>query len=405
MDLPRSFQGVPALSPDTVPAAVRAVVARLDRPVAAYLYDLAAVRTRAVSLRSALPDWAEIFYAVKANGFPPVVAALSDVVDGFEIASAHEATLVADHARRVLVSGPAKNPVLLKAVVATVGKSVTVNVESVLELHRLSHAATEAGLTIPVALRVNPDLAPLASPDAVGLTMGGVASPFGIPEDMVPDAIELATTLPGLDLVGFHVHAMSGNLDADAHASYVDWFLRWSVSQGVDLRSVDVGGGLGYPFEGVAEFDLDRFGALLSELDPPDGVTVMLEPGRWLAAPIGWYAVEVVDLKSSHGVTYAVVRGGINHFQLPTSWDIRHNFAVVPLDDWPSAMPRPGVRNCMITVSGELCTPEDVLARDVLVAEIRAGDVLVFPNAGAYGYEFAMHEFLGHPPAQRVGLP
>jgi diaminopimelate decarboxylase len=54
-----------------------------------------------------------------------------------------------------------------------------------------------------------------------------------------------------------------------------------------------------------------------------------------------------------------------------------------------------------VTVVGELCTPEDTLARDMKVERIRAGDVVIFPMAGSYGYEFAMPAFLGHPPATR----
>jgi 2-[(L-alanin-3-ylcarbamoyl)methyl]-2-hydroxybutanedioate decarboxylase len=109
-------------------------------------------------------------------------------------------------------------------------------------------------------------------------------------------------------------------------------------------------------------------------------------------------------VKRSYGETFVVVRGGINHFQLPTSWEIRHNFAVLPIDEWPYGLPRPSAEDITVTVAGELCTPEDVLARGVTVGSVRAGDVLVFPNAGSYGFEFAMPAFLSHPPAWRTAL-
>ena len=66
---------------------------------------------------------------------------------------------------------------------------------------------------------------------------------------------------------------------------------------------------------------------------------------------------------------------------------------------------RPEVCDLPVTVVGELCTPEDTLARDVKVGRLRVGDVVVFPMAGSYGYEFAMPEFLGHPRAERHLLP
>jgi diaminopimelate decarboxylase len=254
---------------------------------------------------------------------------------------------------------------------------------------------------LPVTLRVNPERVPVRG----SLVMGGAPSPFGLPEPRVPETVAAARALPELDLLGFHVHAVSGNTDAEAHAAYVLWCLEWAREtaerHGVELRVVDVGGGLGVPFEeGDTEFDLAVLGKALSALPDP-GVEVVFEPGRWIAAPTGWYATRVTDVKSAYGEHFAVVRGGINQFQLPTSWEIRHNFAVLANEDWHADLPRPEAAGVSVTVSGELCTPEDVLARDVRVGSLRAGDVLVFPNAGAYGHEFAMPAFLAHPGAPR----
>ncbi|MCZ7430674.1 hypothetical protein [Streptomyces sp. WMMC1477] len=139
----------------------------------------------------------------------------------------------------------------------------------------------------------------------------------------------------------------------------------------------------------------------MADTPPPAGARVILEPGRYLAADCGWYAAEVTDLKNSYGHWFAMLRGGINHFQLPTSWGIVHNITVLPVDTWPAGLPRPTAENASLTVVGELCTPEDTLLRDVRVDRIRAGDLVVFPNSGSYGWEFAMPNFLGHPAAER----
>ncbi|WP_116246576.1 alanine racemase [Nocardiopsis sp. FIRDI 009] len=415
MEPPRSFENAPALPVDRIPERVReAAHALAADPGSGYVYDPSLAADRARTLRASLPAWARVYFAAKSNGFPPVLAHLAEAVDGFEAASLYEARacLAALDGRgdgprpgRIAVSGPGKTPELLSGLArlrAREGADVVVNAESELELHRISAAAREAGTVMPVTLRVNPERVPVSG----ALVMGGTPGPFGVPEPLVPSALRTAALLPGLDLVGFHVHAVSGNTDAAAHAAYVRWCLEWARSTArahdVDLRVVDVGGGLGVPFEeGDASFDLAAFGAALAELGDP-GVEVVFEPGRWIAAPTGWYVARVTDVKSSYGGHFAVVRGGINHFQLPTSWEIRHNFAVLPGRAWPSALPRPGVADVPVTVSGELCTPEDVLARDVRVASVRAGDVLVFPNAGAYGHEFAMPAFLAHPGAPRV---
>jgi diaminopimelate decarboxylase len=221
----------------------------------------------------------------------------------------------------------------------------------------------------------------------------------------VPAALDLAAALPGLDVVGVHVHAVCGNRDATAHVAYVAWCLEWATARArahrLDLRWVDVGGGLGVAYGGGEPLDLDVLADGLDGLRPPAGVEVAFEPGRWLAADCGWYAAEVVDVKQSYGTSYVVVRGGIAGFALPATEDFPFPLAVLPVDDWPPGLPRPELRDALVTVAGELCTPEDVLARDVAVQRVRAGDLVVLPQAGAYGWEFALQPFLGHPPATR----
>ena len=409
MDYPPSASGAPAHEAGALPMAVRTAIAALERPASAYLYDPAVAAAQAASLRSALPPWMEVLYAVKANSFPPVVDALAAVVDGFEVASAaeaHQACHAAARASRTfraVASGPGKNKTLLRSLLEAGVE--TVNVESRLELERVGAIGRERGVPVPVALRVNPAHVEVSG----ALAMGGRATPFGIPEEDVPTVLEQAQHDPGVDVVGFHVHAVSGNLDAAAHVDYVRWCLDWStvtaVAHGVELRLVDAGGGLGVAFGGGPAFDVDVFAQGVHALRPPDGCRLAIEPGRWLVGDCGWYVAEVVDVKRARGTWFAVVRGGINHFMLPASWDIIHRFAVVAVDgDWDDSIHRPEVAGDVVTVVGELCTPEDVLARDVCVDRLRAGDVLVFPQAGSYGWEFALDRFLQHPVAPRIVL-
>jgi 2-[(L-alanin-3-ylcarbamoyl)methyl]-2-hydroxybutanedioate decarboxylase len=418
VDLPPSAAGRPALTAADLPSAVRdhllARASEQAEPVSGYLYDAAVAVQRATELRAALPDWARVCYAVKANSYPPLLHALAPYVDGFEVASAAEATLarqagtatgvgagVGADGTLMVAAGPAKTGRLLHQLVEH-GVNL-VNVESVLELHRLQAVAKRLGRRVDVALRVNPRAVTVTG----ALTMGGAATQFGIPEAEVPDVLRLAATLPGIRVVGFHVHVVGNNLDAAAHAAYVGWCLDWSrrtaAGHGLDLHLVDVGGGLGVPFGGEDPFDVERFGKLLADLTPP-GCQVVFEPGRYLVTDAGWYAAEVVDIKHAYGTWFVVLRGGINHFQLPTSWEITHRFAVLPVPRWPHSYPRPEVRDRPVTVVGELCTTEDTLARDVTVTVARAGDLVVFPMAGSYGWEFAMPAFLGHPPATRSVL-
>jgi diaminopimelate decarboxylase len=396
-----------ALPATAVPERVRAHLGRAAAPVSGYVYDLDVAAARARELRAVLPAWAVLLFAVKANSHPAVLQAMASPggVDGFEVASAAEARgagevlRTADRPVRLAAAGPAKTTPLLHALLEA-GTEV-VHVESPLELARLSRVAVERGATVPVGVRVNPARVAVTGT----LAMGGRPSPFGIAEDDVADVLALARRLPGLDVVGFHVHAVCGNRDARAHAAYVRWCLDWSTRTAaehhVDLRWVDVGGGLGVSYDGTDPLDLDLLGNQLAALRPPSGVEVAFEPGRWLAADCGWYAAEVADVKRSGGRTYVVLRGGIGSFALPGTEDFPFPVAVLPVEDWPGGLARPEAVAERVDVVGELCTPEDVLVRDVVVDRVRAGDLAVFPKAGAYGWEFSLQPFLGHPPATR----
>lgn len=416
VELPPSAAPRSALPAENLPEAVRArlleLVAVRTEPVATYLYDGEVAAARARQLRAALPEWAEVYYAVKANSYPGVLSALAPHVDGFEVASTSELALVAPHvpARRgirgqpvpIVAAGPAKSVPLLSELVRV--QVASINVESPLELHRVSRLAVEQGTVARVALRVNPDGIAVTG----SLRMGGEPSQFGVAEPDLPEVLALAARLPGLELLGFHIHAASNNLDAASYADYVRWCVRWAVRTArkydVQLRQIDVGGGIGVNFEGEEPFDTALFGEAVAAAEPPEGARVILEPGRFLVADCGWYAAEVTDVKSSYGQSYAMLRGGINHFQLPTSWDIVHNAAVLPVDRWEEGCPRPEATHTPVTVVGELCTPEDTLLREVRMTRVRAGDLVVFPYAGSYGWEFAMPHFLGHPPAERMML-
>ncbi|GLZ79194.1 staphyloferrin B biosynthesis decarboxylase SbnH [Actinorhabdospora filicis] len=384
----------------SVPERVLASLAGAARPVCAYVYDLDAFAARVAATRAALPSGATLLYAMKANPHPGVVATAARHCDGLEVASGGElAAALEAGARQIVFGGPAKTDAELAAAV-TAGVPLTVNVESVHEARRLDRLARAHGRVQPVAIRVNRRAAvPHGSHK-----MTGTPTPFGIGVADLGPAIDLVRSLPGLELTGWHLHAMSNNLDADAHADFVvgaTRFARWAVRRfGAAVRTVNVGGGIGVDPAGRSDFDLARFAARMRRVD---GRGLVFEPGRYLAGEAGWYAAEVLDVKRNHGRTFAVVRGGTHHFRLPAAWGYSHPAHVVPVEAWPYDWPRPEASSTTVDVTGELCTPRDVLARDLPVERVRAGDVLVFARTGAYGWAISHHDFLSHPhPEMRV---
>ncbi|MGH3833920.1 MAG: type III PLP-dependent enzyme, partial [Pseudonocardiaceae bacterium] len=376
-------------------------------PVCAYVYDLDALLERIEAVRAALPGRCELYYAVKANSHPTVLSTLARHVSGFEVASLGEIDKArAAGASRLAFSGPAKTDAEITAALrAGLG---LLNVESLHELRRVGLIGARLGVRVPVALRVNRRSGGLAGE----LRMAGTATQFGIDETLLAPAVELARSLAAVRLRGFHLHAASNNLDAAAHAHFVAdsvaWCVRAADRHRIDLDVIDVGGGIGVAYTGGAGFDLPHFAAGLGEALSrlPPGVRLIFELGRFLVAEAGWYAAEVLDLKCTHGRHFAVLRGGTHHFRLPAAWGYSHPFAVLSIEAWRYPFARPQVRAVCVDVAGELCTPRDVLARGVWVQRLRVGDILVFPLAGAYGWEISHHDFLSHPhPTQLVLAP
>jgi len=387
-----------------IPAEVLAAIGESTRPVCVYVYDLDAFGARIAATRAALPPGTRLMYAMKANPFPAVVAKAAHECDGIEVASGGELALaLAMGAHSIVFGGPAKTDQELAAAVdASRRIPLTVNVESVHEARRLDLLARAAGLVVTVALRVNRRA---AVPDGTH-KMTGTPTPFGVDVTELPAAVEVVRGLRGLDLHGWHLHAMSNNLDADAHADFVTGslrFARWARRRlGVEARTLNIGGGIGLDPTGEREFDLDRFAARARRLGR-GGPQLVAEPGRYLIGEAGWYAAEVLDVKRNHGRTFAVLRGGTHHLRLPAAWGYSHPAEVLAVDGWDYPWPRPEAADTVVDVTGELCTPRDVLSRDLPVRRVRAGDVLVFGRVGAYGWSISHHDFLSHPhPEMRV---
>jgi diaminopimelate decarboxylase len=374
------------------PAVAARVAALRDDELPAYVYDLTALREHAAGVRAALPPDVECYYAAKANPAQPVLRALAPLLDGIEVASGGELAHVtaAVPAARLAFGGPAKSDAELTAALrAGVHR---VHVESVHELRRLGLLAARSRTTANVLLRVN---LPLAT-GQVALAMGGVPSQFGLDPADVPDCLDIIEGNPWLDWHGVHTHLASG-LAAAEHVTLAGEVVDWALP--LRPREVNIGGGMAVSYEDpAARYDWAAFGTGLRGILARAGdVRLRIEPGRALTAYCGWYVAPVVDVKRSHGAVFAVVRGGTHHLRTPVTKGHDQPFDVLPVPDWDLPWPRPGIAGEPVTVAGQLCTPKDVLARNVPVARLLAGDRVVFGMAGAYAWNISHLDFLMHP--------
>jgi len=364
-----------------------------DTPL--FVYDLSIVATRIARFRAAMPPGIDLHYAIKANPFTPLLAAMAPLVDGFDIASVGELAMALPHkpAPTISFAGPGKRD---DALAAAISAGITINLESAGEARRALDIAARDGVTPRLAIRVNPDLELRGS----GMRMGGRASPFGIDADHAA-AVARTVIAAGADWRGWHIFAGSQALDAGAiietQAATLDLADRLSEAVGVQPPLVNLGGGFGIPyFPGEQPVDIEAIGAALAErLRARDrsGTRHAIELGRWLVGEAGVYLTRIIDRKHSRGETFLVVDGGLHHQLAATG-----NLGTVVRRNYPVAIAL-GPVGAIETVSvvGPLCTPLDRLADKVSLPEAHVGALVAVFMAGAYGLTASPTAFLGHP--------
>lgn len=370
-----------------------------DTPL--FVYDMGLVRTAIGRLRLAMPDGLHLHYAMKANPFPPLLAKMAGLVDGFDIASGGELNRALEagmDAERISFAGPGKRDDELRAAILA---GVTINLESEGEAKRALAIGNASGVTPRLAVRVNPDFDLRGS----GMKMGGGAKPFGIDTGRAA-ALARQVIFAGADWRGWHIFAGSQALDTaaiiEAQAQTLALAARLSEEVGRTPPLVNIGGGFGVPyFPGDLPIDLRAIGLALEEALtlPPEILeesAFAIELGRYLVAEAGVYLTRVVDVKRSHGETFAVVDGGLHH-QLAASGNfgtvVRRNYPVAVANKY-GADPAPDP----VTIVGCLCTPLDRLADKVMLPPLEPGDVIAIFFAGAYGASASPSAFLGHAP-------
>jgi diaminopimelate decarboxylase len=395
----------------TVPAAVRELAERLGRDDAAlpaYIYDLDGLAAHAAGIRAAVGDQVELCYAVKANPDPAVLRAVARHADGLEVSSAGELrhAAAAVPGARLSFGGPGKTNAELAAAIRA--GTFRFHVESLHELRLLGAAALAAGRQVDILLRVNLPAADVPADvpagDGPSLVMGGQPAPFGMDLAVLGHCAAWLTAgsreAGQLRLRGIHAHLASGLAAPDLLSSalrVLEFARPWCAARGVRNPEFNLGGGMAVDYRRPqVMFDWASFGRGLAAAARP-GAALRVEPGRAVTAYCGWYVTRVLDVKRSHGRVFAVVAGGTHHLRTPAAKGHDQPFTVLPVAGWPHGWPRPAAAAEPVTIVGQLCTPKDVMARDVRLSRLRAADLVAFGLAGAYAWNISHHSFLMHP--------
>jgi diaminopimelate decarboxylase len=358
-----------------------------------YVYSAGVLRRQYGELEASMGGLASrvlICYALKANANPAIgrmlagLGAGADVVSGGELYLARKMGFAAE---KIVFAGVGKTTREMTEGLEAGIRSF--HVESVGELEALETVAAGMGKVAPMSVRVNPDV------DAGThrhITTGTRANKFGVSPEVALDMVRRAAGSAHLEAVGLHVHIGSQLQSVGPIVEATRRVLElWDVlaGEGIRLRELDIGGGLGIHYRPEDEPEgPEALAAGLRPLLEGREIELVIEPGRFLVGPAGALLTRVTYVKEAGDSRLVVVDAGMNDLLRPALYEAWH--PVWTVEEGPAG------EGEAVDVVGPVCESADVLAYDRRLGEVKPGDVLAMGQAGAYGFSMAS-QYNGRP--------
>ena len=344
-----------------------------------YVYSRAAIESAWRAYDQAFGAYPHrICYAVKANANLGVLALLARLGSGFDIVSQGEL-------ERVLAAGGDPSKVVFSGVGKTAGEMrraleagiACFNVESAEELARLNNVATDLGVQAPVSLRVNPDVDARTHPY---ISTGLKENKFGVAIAQAPELCRRARDLAHIEILGLDCHIGSQLTRIEPFMDALERVLRMVdrlKQDGIRLRHLDLGGGLGIRYRREQPPAVDELIGRMALRLQDSGLEILVEPGRSIVGNAGLLLTRVEYTKHTPDKHFAVIDAAMNDLARPALYDAWHDIEPV--------RPRNDAEALRYDVVGPVCETGDFLGKERALA-VKEGDLLAILSAGAYGF-------------------
>jgi len=365
--------------------ALDAIAARAGTPT--YVYSRAAIERAYRTLDEALgralarvpgklPH--SICYAVKANSNLGVLRVLARLGSSFDVVSGGEIyrlRRIGVPASRIVFSGVGKTREEIREALRE--RILLFNVESAGELEILASEASRLKLRAPASIRVIPDVAAGAHPK---ISTGRHHHKFGVDW---PEALRLYRayrTSRAIEWQGISAHIGSQILSVQPYLRAAGRMAAWVQqlrAEGIALRYLDAGGGLGIRYAGERPFSAEQYAQAVVRAVAPTGCHLLIEPGRYIVGPAGVLLMRVLYTKGARGKHFIVVDAAMNDFMRPALYGAAHPITPVVAGDGDRVI---------ADIVGPVCETGDSFLQDWPIEESRPGDLLALWGAGAYGF-------------------
>lgn len=348
-----------------------------------YAYSRAAFTAAYRQLHRALGNLPHrICYAVKANSNLAVLKAFARMGSSFDVVSGGELfrlRRIGVRGERIIFSGVGKTREEIRE--ALQARILLFNVESEAELEVLASEAARAGRAAPASIRVNPDIEAGGHPH---IATGHHRHKFGIDWGEARRLYLRHKNSVWIEWRGISSHIGSQITRTEPFRRAASRLAKYGAelrSEGITLRSVDLGGGIGIRYTNEKALTFAEYAKALPRALRAlarDGCEVFVEPGRSLIGNAGVLLTRVLYTKRSRGKTFVIVDAAMNDLIRPALYGATHCITPVKRDAGASIE--------RVDVVGPVCESGDCFAHDWPMSEVRAGDLLAIWSAGAYGF-------------------
>lgn len=376
---------------------IRELVQQHGSPL--FIYDASQIRDNFRNLHDAFnkyyPD-VSIHYSVKANNNLHILKTLKEVGAGADTSSPFEVKL-ARHAgfadSQILYTGNYESLADFSEVATS---EVTLNLDDLSSFYRLIKVSAPER----ISFRINPGI---GRGGFEGITTAGTDAKFGIPYEKAYDAYKAAYDC-GIRRFGIHMMTGSNNLEPYHFAEVTEKLMKIAGSiftkLGTSPEYIDIGGGFGIPYTNEEEpLNIDETARLITEIIKEriakyqfDPVKLLLEPGRYLVANAGYLVASVTGIKKSYK-TFVGLDAGMNTLIRQALYGAHHNISIYEKNQLEGN----------VIVCGNICENSDIFEKGLFLPHMEEGDLVIFSDAGAYGYSMSSN-YNGRPRPAEVLL-